>query len=148
MITLFLVERGRISQPLLYLSAFIEANKRAYYECLQRTRTHGGWRGWIVHFLQGFEATARLAANQVTALIDLRDRYRARFASNAGTLMLIDALFENPLVDAQRAARVMKKTAPTARAAIAAMEREGGLYRSDRAQLGQALRRQGTDGAA
>ncbi len=127
MITLFLVERGRLSQPLLYLSAFIEANKRAYYECLQRTRTHGDWRGWVMYFLQGVEATARLSAIQVTALIDLRDRYRARFATNAGTLMLIDALFENPLVDAQRAARVMKKTAPTARAAIAAMVREGWL---------------------
>jgi Fic family protein len=114
MITLFLVERGRLSQPLLYLSAFIEANKREYYECLQRTRTHGDWRGWITYFLQGVEITARLAAAQVTA-------------SNAGIMVLIDALFENPLVDAQRAARVMKKTAPTARAAIAALEREGWL---------------------
>ena len=127
MITLFLVERGRLSQPLLYLSAFIEANKREYYDRLQRTRTHGDWRGWINYFLQGVEITARLAATQVTALIDLRERYRGRFASNAGIMVLIDALFENPLVDAQRAARVMTKTAPTARAAISALEREGWL---------------------
>ncbi len=127
MVTLFLVERGRLSQPLLYLSAFIEANKREYYDCLQRTRTHADWRGWIAYFLQGVEVTARLAATQVTALIELRERYRARFASNAGIMVLIDGLFENPLVDAQRAARVMKKTAPTARAAIAALESEGWL---------------------
>lgn len=127
MTTLFLVERGRLSQPLLYLSAFIEANKREYCECLQRTRTHGDWRGWLRYFLQGVEVTARLAATQVTALINLRERNLSRFASNAGIMVLIDALFENPLVDAQRAARVMKKTAPTARAAIAALEREGWL---------------------
>ena len=127
LITLFLSERQRMSRPLLYLSAYIEANKSEYYERLQRTRTHGDWRGWIIYFLLGVEATARLAAEQVTALLDLRERYRSRFAAQAGVLTLIDALFENPLTDAKRAARVMRKTDPTARAAIAALESAGCL---------------------
>lgn len=127
LITLFLVERERLSRPLLYLSAFIEANKGDYYRSLQRTRTHGDWRGWLVYFLQGVEVTARMAAEQVGALIQLRDRYRARFMGHAGVLVLIDALFENPLTDAKRAARVMRKTDPTARAAIAALQSEGWL---------------------
>ena len=32
LITLFLVERGRLSQPLLYLSAYIEAHRQEYYD--------------------------------------------------------------------------------------------------------------------
>lgn len=127
LITLFLVERQRLSQPLLYLSAYIEANKAEYYERLQRTRTHGDWRGWLIYFLQGVEITARMAAEQVTALIDLRQRYRDRFPGQAGVLNLIDALFQNPMTDAKRAARVMNKSDPTARAAIAALQGAGWL---------------------
>lgn len=127
LVTLFLVERQRLPQPLLYLSAYIEANKLEYYERLQRTRTHGDWRGWLMYFLQGVEVTARLAARQVTALISLRDTYRARFAGQAGVLSLIDALFANPITDAKRAAREMKKSDPTARAAISALQSAGWL---------------------
>lgn len=127
LVTLFLVERKRLSQPLLYLSAYIEASKSDYYERLQRTRTHGDWRGWLIYFLQGVEVTARLAAEQVTALIDLRDRYRARFAGQVGVLALIDALFRNPITDAKLAARVMGKSDPTARNAIGALESAGWL---------------------
>lgn len=127
LITLFLVERQRLSRPLLYLSAYIEANKSLYYELLQRTRTHGDWRGWLLYFLEGVEVTARLAAEQVTALIDLRERYRAAFARQPGVLALIDALFQNPFTDAKRAARVMAKSDPTARNAIAALQQRGWL---------------------
>lgn len=137
LITLFLVERERLSQPLLYLSAYIEANKAEYYERLQRTRTHGDWRGWLAYFLQGVEVTARMAAEQVTALIDMRDRYRARFPGQAGVLSLIDALFKNPMTDAKRAARVMKKSDPTARAAIAALEGAGWLREMTGRQWGR-----------
>jgi Fic family protein len=127
LVTLFLVERNRLSQPLLYLSAYIEANKIEYYDRLQRTRTHADWRGWLLYFLEGVEITARLAAEQVTALIDLRERYRERFRGQPGVQMLIDALFKNPITDAKHAARVMSKSDPTARAAIAALESAGWL---------------------
>ena len=127
LVTLFLLERRRLPQPLLYLSAYIEANKTEYYERLQRTRTHGDWRGWLHYFLEGVEVTARLAAAQVTALIALRDTYRARFAGQAGVLALIDALFANPITDAKRAAREMKKSDPTARNAVAALQAAGWL---------------------
>src|SRR4030067_3215383 len=43
LITLFLIERERLSQPLLYLSAYIEAHRQDYYDLLQRVRTHGDW---------------------------------------------------------------------------------------------------------
>jgi Fic family protein len=125
LITLLLVERDRLSQPLLYLSAFIEANKQEYYERLQRTRTHGDWAAWIEYFLIGVEITARLAVQQVAALNDLADSYRAKFSGHAGIVRLIDALFVNPLIDVKRAATIMKKSDPTARQAISALESVG-----------------------
>ena len=123
--TLLLVERERLSQPLLYLSAYIEANKQEYYERLQRTRTHGDWAGWLEYFLLGVEITARMAALQVTALNDLRDAWRERFVGQAGVIKLVDALFVNPLMDAKRAALVTSRSDPSARQAIAALEAAG-----------------------
>lgn len=137
LITLFLIERGRLRQPLLYLSAYIEANKAEYYERLQRTRTHGDWRGWLIYFLMGVEITARMAAEQVTALIDLRERYRARFHAQAGVLALIEALFRNPITDARQAAKAMNKSDPTARAAIAALVGAGWLREATGRQWGR-----------
>src|SRR4030067_600471 len=40
LITLFLIERERVSQPLLYLSAYIEAPRQDFFHLLQRVRTH------------------------------------------------------------------------------------------------------------
>lgn len=137
LVTLFLIERERLRQPLLYLSAYIEANKSEYYERLQRTRTHGDWRGWLLYFLVGVQVTARLAAEQVTALIELRERYHARFAGRAGVQALIDALFQNPIIDAKLAARAMNKSDPTARAAMAALAREGWLHEITGRQWGR-----------
>ena len=47
LITFFLLERKRLSQPLLYLSAYIDSHKTDYYELLQRVRTHGEWNAWL-----------------------------------------------------------------------------------------------------
>ena len=125
LITLLLVERERLSQPLLYLSAYIEANKQEYYERLQRTRTHVDWAGWLEYFLLGVEITARMAAVQVTALNDLRDAWRERFVGQASVIKLVDALFVNPMMDAKRAAVVTSRSDPSARQAIAALEAAG-----------------------
>jgi Fic family protein len=61
LITLFLVDRGRLSQPLLYLSDYIEAHRQGYYDVLQRVRTEGDWSGWLYFFLAGVEETSRAA---------------------------------------------------------------------------------------
>lgn len=127
LITLFLVERERLTAPLLYLSAFIDANKPDYYAALQRTRTHGDWAGWLRYFLIGVEVSARLAAQQVQALLALRERWWRAFAGKPNAQTLADALFINPLLDAKRAARVIGKTLPTANAAIQALVAAGVL---------------------
>jgi Fic family protein len=58
LITLFLIERGRLSQPLLYLSEYIERHKQDYYDALQRVRTHGAWSEWLRYFFEGVRWSA------------------------------------------------------------------------------------------
>ena len=51
LITLILIEGGRLSLPLLYLSQYFEARRQEYYNSLQRVRTEGDWLGWLMYFL-------------------------------------------------------------------------------------------------
>jgi Fic family protein len=76
LITLFLMDRQRLAQPLLYLSAFIEAHRRDYYDALQAVRTDGDWAGWMRFFLAGVTETSHQAVRQAQHLDALRRGYR------------------------------------------------------------------------
>ena len=125
MITLFLIERGRQSQPLLYLSEFIERNRDDYYRGLMRIRTHGDWNGWLHYFLAGVEWSALRAARQARQLLSLRESMRSRVASQPRALALVDPLFENPYLDANRVKRQLGVSDPTARKALSALQQAG-----------------------
>jgi Fic family protein len=125
LITLFLVERGRLSQPLLYLSDYIEARRQEYYDSLQRVRTEGDWSGWLRFFLVGVEETARAAVRQAGLLMDLREVHRRRLSRKPNALRLLDELFVNPYLTAARAMRALGVSDPTARQAIAQLQAEG-----------------------
>ena len=125
LITLFLIERGRLSEPLLYLSAYIERTRRTYYDLLQRVRTHGDWNGWLHYFLAGVGETAAQAVRQARRLEGLRERYRRRFVRKPKALALVDQLFLNPYITVARAAKILEVSNPTARQTVALLQKEG-----------------------
>lgn len=127
LITLFLMERGRLSQPLLYLSDYIEANREGYYDALQRIRTHGDWRGWLLYFLDGVTVTARNGVGQASALLALRERMNAIFSERPRALPLVDALFLNPYVTAVKVQQTLCIADPTARLLISFLEEKSVL---------------------
>lgn len=125
LVTFFLLERKRLSEPLLYLSAFIEAHKNDYYDLLQRVRTHGDWNAWIRFFLRGVTEIATEAGVQAKELHRLREIYRADLRDKPNALGLVDDLFVNPYMTINRASKVLGKTHPTAKAAIDILEGKG-----------------------
>lgn len=127
LIPLFLAERDRLSQPLLYLSDYLEGRRQEYSNSLQRVRTHGDWTGWLRFFLAGVEETARAAVRQTRQLLDLRKACRRRMVKKPNVLRMFDELFVNPYLTASRATQILGVTPPTARQAIALLEAEGVL---------------------
>lgn len=127
LITLFLIERGRLDQPLLYLSEYIEAHRQGYYDSLQRVRTHADWRGWLLYFLEGVAVTAKKGVVQAGKLFTLREELREKLRSKPRAVALLDALFDNPYVTALRVQELLEVSDPTARQVIAYLEREGVL---------------------
>jgi len=53
LITLLLCAKGAWSEPLLYPSLYLKANRSQYYDLLQRVRTEGAWEDWLAFFLEG-----------------------------------------------------------------------------------------------
>lgn len=127
LITLFLIERGRLSQPLLYLSAYIEAHRQDYYDLLQRVRTDGDWMAWLRFFITGVAETAGEAVQHAGRLMDLREKFRARLNDKPKALALLDQLFINPYMTVARAERILKVSNPTARQAVTLLQKNGML---------------------
>ncbi len=129
LITLFLMERGRMSRPLLYLSAYFEGHRDEYYLRLQRVRTHGEWVPWLLFFVNGVHETARRSARQARALIGQHARNRTLVKGQA--LRLADELFRTPCMTVPEAQKVLGVTNPTARRAVRELEAAGMLQEWD-----------------
>jgi Fic family protein len=79
LVTLLLCGQERVlSKPLLYLSLYLKRNRDAYYERLQRTRTHGEWEAWVAFFLEGVIDVADSATETTRRLLALVERDRGR----------------------------------------------------------------------
>ena len=55
---LYLVLKGLLDIPILYLSSYIIKEKNDYYRLLSEIRNKGNWEDWICYILQGVEETA------------------------------------------------------------------------------------------
>jgi len=127
LVPLFLIERGRLPQPLLYLSGYLESNRRQYYDLLQAVRTDGAWQKWILFFLDAVEKSAGAAMHQASELLQLREQLRVQVRRRPQALALLDALFRNPYVTIASAARALATSLPTARSAVKTLEDDGVL---------------------
>jgi Fic family protein len=97
--SLFLVERGLLSQPILYLSRFIIAHKADYYRLLLAVTRERAWEPWLLYMLEGVAETAGWTTAKVAAIRSLSgttaDRVRSRLPK-IYSRELVDAIFEQP----------------------------------------------------
>lgn len=127
-LTLLLVHWGLLSVPLLYLSAFFERRRGEYYGHLLSLSQRSAWEEWIAYFLEGVRSEALDAAQRAKRLQDLQRDWRAGFTSVRGaalTLLLVDALFEAPIVTIPRAQQILGVTYPSAKVHVDKLVRAG-----------------------
>lgn len=67
---LYLVSKGLISQPVLYLSKYIIENKDEYYYCLGAVTQQGSWKRWILFMLTAVEETSRNTNRMINEIIN------------------------------------------------------------------------------
>ena len=130
LISLLLSQSMYLSQPLLYLSAFFERNRREYMDLLLRVSQQGDWKGWIDFFLEGIATQSRDAISRSRKLLQLRQDYRELMLSSRSsplTLQLVDLLFASPAVTNAQVRQMLEVTAVSAQRTIERLEAEGVL---------------------
>jgi Fic family protein len=126
LIVFYLVERGVLGQPLLYLSAYFERNRDEYVNALQGVRERGDINGWIAFFVRGLTVQARSAVESADALLRLREEFRARLRQAGARGQAVDAseaLIGNPFVTAPQLAQLLNVTRQGAQYVISSLER-------------------------
>ena len=73
LIPFYLISKGELSCPSLYISAHLERNREAYYEALSRVRTHNDLMGWVMFFLEAVTDTSRTGCAKFKRIFALRD---------------------------------------------------------------------------
>jgi Fic family protein len=71
---LFLIMKGLLDKPVLYLSKFIIEHKSDYYRLLQEVRTHNNWEEWILYITRAIEVTAHETIAQIYQINQLFDQ--------------------------------------------------------------------------
>lgn len=69
LITLMLLSYGCIKKPILYMSLFLKANQREYYDRLGEVRKNGNYEQWVKFFIKGISETA-IDSTQTSKAID------------------------------------------------------------------------------
>lgn len=112
LITLQLVDSRILTKPTLYLSAFFEKNRAAYYDSLTMVRQTNNLEQWVKFFLNGVIKTAQDGINTFRRIVTLRQKYDAKImtlgarAKNAQRLLLF--MFSRPVVNAKTAEKELE----------------------------------------
>ena len=122
-VSLLLHEREVLTKPVLYLSTFLKRHQARYFDRLTAVRAEGAWEGWIRFFLEGVAESALGATQTAAAIHQLRESDRSTVLSGPGKpgkydVVLLDALFRQPLVNSAWVQRELGVTSPTANKAL------------------------------
>lgn len=96
---LYLVLKGLLDIPILYLSRFIIKNKSDYYRLLQEVRTKNNWEEWIIYILQGVEETSKYTINKINEIKELMKDIKLQILENETKIYskdLLEILFMHP----------------------------------------------------
>lgn len=129
LIPLVLFEAGLLRTPALYLSLYFKQTRSAYYDHLQRVRTHGEWEEWIAYFLEGVATVAGQVVELVGAIEALvrkdRDLAADHFGQISATASVYGLIAKRVALTGPKAAQELKISIPTANKALARLESIG-----------------------
>jgi Fic family protein len=101
LIPLFLHDKAILSQPMFYLSAYLDTHRDRYIASLRALGAHqDSWNDWIKFFLTALAEQAKLNVAKARAIMDLYEKMKTRVIAlthSQYAVPLLDALFEQPI---------------------------------------------------
>jgi Fic family protein len=120
---------GLLSEPLVYVSAYLKQHQTEYYRRLSAVRTDGDWEGWVAFFLEGVARAADTAERGIVALASLINTDRRRLLQEPritpASLRLFELLPLMPIFSIDQVCERLGTTFPTANAAVKTLEKLG-----------------------
>lgn len=116
---LFLIEKGLLSLPILYLSRYILQHRSDYYRLLTGVTRDQQWQEWIIYMLRAVTETAQWTTGKIAAVRALVEHTTSFVHDQLPSIYsheLIDVIFQQPycriqnLVDANIAQRQTAST--------------------------------------
>jgi Fic family protein len=102
---LYLVTRGLLDLPVLYLSKHIIEQKSDYYRLLRSVTEDGEWEPWILYILEAVEQTALHTRDKIIAIRNLMDETlqyaKEKLPPRVYSKDLIEILFRQPYTKGQ-----------------------------------------------
>jgi len=118
LITLYLVSKNILKQPILYLSDFFEKNRMLYYDNLMRTRTHNDINQWLKFFLTGIIETAKKGVTTFDGILQLQKNLEAKLKGlgNRGidAQKVVEYLYTQPVIEVSKVEEIIQKSNVTA----------------------------------
>ena len=126
-IPLYLVSKGILKRPVLYLSDFFEKNRLLYFDNLSRTRVNNDMIQWVLFFLAGIIEIAQKGVNTFDSILKLKsstDKKIQEFGSRIPkAIRIMDFLYIKPVINAKKAAEVSGLSLPSSYKLIEDLER-------------------------
>lgn len=100
LIPLFLYQKRVLSQPMFYLSEYLESHRDEYYARLKAISASGDWNGWTAFFLEALATQARQNSQRVVAIKALYEEMKLtihEITHSQYTVHVLDALFNRPI---------------------------------------------------
>ena len=100
LIPLFLYQKRVLSQPMFYLSEYLESHREEYYQRLKGISVEGDWNSWIAFFLRATAEQAVQNSKRVGAIKSLYDEMKLAIQETTHsqyTVHLLDAIFSKPI---------------------------------------------------
>jgi Fic family protein len=143
LIPLFLYRKRVLSQPMFYLSEYLESHRDEYYARLKGISAASDWNGWIAFFLQAVAVQARQNGQRVAAIKALYDEMKLsvqELTHSQYSVHLLDAIFSKPIFRTSDLAELLgrefgihEKTVPN----LLRQLRDGGILRELQAASGR-----------
>jgi Fic family protein len=118
LITLYLVNKGILKRPILYLSDFFEKHRTLYYDNLMRARTHNDINQWFKFFLTGIIETSKKGVDTLNSIMHLSKSTEEKItklrARSSDAHKIVDYLYSKPIIDAQKVGEIIEKNPQSA----------------------------------
>ncbi|MCR4345964.1 MAG: Fic family protein [Sulfuricaulis sp.] len=129
LIALYLVSRGILKQPVLYLSDFFERNRQLYYDNLMRVREKNDLLQWFRFFLVGVIETAKSSTATFDNILKLQKKVESQLQTlgsrTANAQKVMNTLYQRPVINAARVGKAAGVSPASAYKLIADLEKFG-----------------------